>query len=154
MSFRLSGARKVLPTTRQRALADANDIEQGSLLLVDGSGLYDECGTNPTSVAAVALSAAGVGSGAEFPIGSKEFPPGYLQGMVLSADDDYDALFTGTIGTVGTDYGVTKGSDGVWRVDFSKTSNDVVRYIRNLDSGPIDSPRVVVRFLAAIIQPA
>ncbi len=155
MSFRLHGAQKQIPVHRQRALADTADIKEGALLLVDGSGLYDECGTNPALIAAIAKSDAGVGSGPEYPIGSKEFPPGYMQGLVVSAEMDLTALYTGTLGTVGTAYGVTKGSDGVWRVDFAKTGGDArVEYIKNLDVGPIDHQRIVVRILAANVQPA
>jgi len=155
MSFRLGEVRKVLPRIRQRALANANPMTIGALLLVNGAGLYDECGADPSAIAAITLSPAGPGSGPEFPLGSKEFPPGFMQGVVLDSFIDYIALYVGTLGTVGTNYGVTKGTDGVWRVDFGKTGGTArVRLIEVLDSAPLSDPRVGVRFLAANIQQA
>lgn len=153
MSFRIAKAEKVLPRTRERALATAT-LTKGALLTVNGSGQYAECGADPAAVAAVALSAAGTGNGAEHPIGYKEFPPGYMQAVLVSADLDFIAEYVGALGTIGTAYGVVKGADGVWRVDFGETSSTVVTYIENPDVGPMDFPFVLVRFRAAVIQPS
>jgi hypothetical protein len=119
---------------------------------MNGSGQWAECGADPTSVGAV--SAERVGSGA-FPLvpstGSYEFPPGYCRGFKVTNEQEFEAGYTGTRPSqLGGSYGVVKGADGLWRVDFTDTTNTVVKLVRF--SHTLGRDRVVVVFLATDVQ--
>lgn len=152
MSFQLYGAKVHVPPVLARALATGEEYELGSLLVVNGSGEYEECGADPASIAAVSLTATGVGSGPLYPVGRKEFPEFEAIGLLVEGQT-FTAQYVGTIGTPQTAYGVTKGADGIWRVDFGKTGGTArVLFVKTVLAGPSASERVAVRVLVANIQ--
>lgn len=102
--------------------ATGQSIISGSLVLVNANGQLEVCGTNPTTVAGVALS----------PI-TEEF------GTIPVALAKPRSTFMMTASSapaqsnVGKSYGVTMQTGGVWIVDFSKTTNTVVR-VESIDT--------------------
>lgn len=136
--FQLANLRgQSLPAVDELAVAAAETtFEKGSLLLIVSSELT-ECGTNPTEVDGVALSGHGPepaslsGAGGFNRLGVRGFPPGFMQFIRPRKGLRFSSEFIGDVeaASVGTFYGVTKGADGIWRTDFTKTGNDVVELI-------------------------
>lgn len=153
MSFRpatLQG--QSITPARELPLADSEDFEPGALLLVS-SGEFAECGADPSAVAAVAVTGAGPDAeGFRLPA-RKEFPPNRIQGIIIQEGQRFSAEYVGTLGSIGTAYGVVKDSDNNWKVDFTDTTNDVVTLV-DIDgtAAPLSHPRVIVTFLPAVIQ--
>lgn len=156
MSFQPAHAKQNVGRVRQRNVAASQSFLRGALLLVDANGDYEECGADPANIAAVALSDYGTGSGALYPIGSKEFPPGKMQGALLSVTEDWTAEYVGSLpANPGGSYGVVKDSDGRWKVDFGETVATRVRLIdRDVTDSPLNHKRVKVSFHSANIQPS
>ena len=142
-----------VPRTVERPLAAGYASGQGALLLVDGSGNFAECGANPALIAAVANGPGGVDTSGFNILGHKEFPPGFMQGIAVQNNTRFLAPFIGTVGTVGLTYGVTKDSDGFWKVDFTKNAaNQRVTLLGSETGLPENQPYVLVEFLAANVQ--
>lgn len=132
---------------------------KGSLVVLT-AGVAGECGTDPALIAGVALSAVGAGSGALFPIGRQEFPPNVIQILAANNQQVFSCRYAGTLGTVGTDYGVTKNATtGLWEVDFAKTGAAARVKLLDIDSvasppspTPISGARILVSVLQANVQ--
>lgn len=154
MTFIVKPTDESVPETQERAVYSGSDWKEGALVLVHSDGTFKECGADPASIAGVARSDVGTGSGAEYPIGSKEFPPGYCQAVLLKPGMKLTAEYTGTMGTVGTAYGVVRGSDGKWRIDFTETGTAQFKLVRDLSAAPLDSNRVEVVVVTSFIQAA
>lgn len=121
--------------------------------LVISSGKYSEATSpDPTGFSAIALHDVGEGSGPEFPLGRKEFPPNVAGAIALRPTDEYTAKYTGTLGTIGSSYGIALNADDEWVVDFSDTTNTCVKLIGTEQAeGVLNVDRVRVTFLAADI---
>jgi hypothetical protein len=114
----------------QRRLAIASNASwlSGSLLFVDATtDQWVECGADPALIGGVSLDEVGTGAGSLYPLDRREFPP-FTCGAIRTTDG---RMFNGPyVGTpqIGT-YGVVKGADGVWRVDFNETVATRVRVV-------------------------
>lgn len=142
------------PRVREKAVATGSAWLLGALLLVDGNGDFAECGADPTSIAAVALSGVGTDTSGYNRLGVKGFPPGYCQGVTVNEETPFRANYTGTLPAVtGGDYGVVKDANGDWMVDFSEVTTVSVRLIHKFgDDLPIAVNEVEVVFLKAHVQ--
>lgn len=138
--FQLANLRGMeMPAVDELPVADAETtFEKGSLLIIT-TGELNECGADPTEVDGVALSGhgaeptplAGPTAGGFNMLGTRGFPPGRMQFIRPRKGLRFSAEFVGDVeaAVVGTFYGVVKGSDGIWRVDFTDAGNDVVELI-------------------------
>jgi hypothetical protein len=150
------------PRTVEKALAAAYAEYQGALLVVDGDGNYAACGADPALVAAVAATRGGTDSSGFNILGHYEFPPGYMQGISTADGQQFLApVVNGPLaGVAGQDsYGVTRDTDGVWKVDGNKLNvNPVVKFQGYPDRSPADAAGsgqdtlVLVTFLPAVVQ--
>lgn len=130
----------------------------GSLLTRNVSGQWEECGADPTAIGGVALDRVGAGSGPLAPIGRFEFPPLEARAVLAKPDTIFAAPYVGSP-AIGN-FGVVKGSDGVWRVDFTDTTNvcvfvfDIgpVNEVPNTAPGVTGIGLVKCKFLATDIQ--
>lgn len=157
MSFRSAQAKASIPVpARERAVSGsgANTWDSGALLK-DSSGTWLECGTDPTDAAAVALHPVNTASGlASYPLGRKEFPPNKALAIPLDTTQSWSALYMGTLpATLGGTAGVTKDTDGKWKVDFSKSGKVTLVGWGNTRA-PISGKRVVVRFASGTLATA
>lgn len=153
MSFTVARLRgtKVTPVV-ELAVASSQAWEPGALLVKNGSGIWAECGADPTSVAAVALSGYGADSSG-FTYGRREFPPGMMQGAKVQDEISFLAKYVGTLPAAdGASYGVVRDTDGQWKVDFSDTTNLVVRLVGRRTNSPENVAKVEVVFLPAVVQ--
>lgn len=154
MSFRVKPDRESVPEIQERSWSSTAFLA-GSPLIIHSDGTFREAGADPSVIAAISLTDVGTGSGAEFPIGSKEFPPGKVQAVTLKPGQKFTCLYTGTLGTPGTAYGIVKGGDGIWRLDFGETSTTQFKFVRSLDDSPLASGLVEVAVKAdTVIQTA
>ena len=136
----------------QRALASGSAFPQGTLMLVNGSNEFAECGADPASIAAVSATACGTDSTGFNILGKKEFPPGYMQGITLEGRK-FRAKYVGTLPAVdGGSYGVVKDTDGQWKVDFTDTTATRVKLVGRLTGSPENQAQVLVAFIPANIQ--
>ncbi len=155
MSFilaHLSGART--PRVRELSVAAGQEFDRGALLLMDANGKYAECGANPAAVAAIAESGYGGDDTGFIRTGRQEFPPGFMQGSTVQNEHRFHAEYVGPRPAAsGASYGVVRGADGLWRVDFGNTANQVVKLV-SLEWGdsPLNVNRVVVFFLPGVVQ--
>ena len=154
MSFRLANlvAGKT-PVVRELATADAYAEDYGALVIVDGSGNFAACGADPASVAAVALGSVGLATPFSI-LGKSGFPPGRLQGASVANGVPFIAKYVGSKGTIESQYGVVRDTDGLWKVDFTETGAKVVNYLRDMSAdnlGPVDE--VLVTFIDSVVQP-
>lgn len=158
MSFvlaRLKGSG--VPRVRELPMASSTSFTKGALLVVNNSGQFAECAANPTAVAAVAMSPAGTDATGLNHTGRIEFPPNVMGGVAVQDEVWFSAEFVGDLpANPGASYGVTKGSDGVWRVDFDKDGTGenppaaVVKYQAPWDDGVITRNRVFVTFIPSV----
>lgn len=153
MSFRVKPTQESVPEVQERAWTNTAFL-QGSPLIVHTDGTFREAGADPSTIAAIALHDVGTGSGAEFPTGTKEFPAGVAQAVLLKPGMKFTAQFVGAMGTVGTAYGIVKGADGIWRIDFSETSTTQFRLVKSFAVSPLNAPLVEVVVITAAIQAA
>lgn len=141
------------PRVRELPLAAAQSGKRGALLLQDGSGNFATCGADPASIAAVAASDYGTNSLGFNHLGVDGFPPGYMQGYLLTDEQPFHAQYVGTLpGAIGGSYGVVLDSDGLWKVDFTETVNTRLKLTKFLTTSPENRNRVQIVFLAANIQ--
>ncbi len=160
MSFRLhspQSAGGLPPDITQKKVASGGAWLEGALLTVNGSDEYAMAGTSDpalNTLAAVALHDVGTGSGALYPIGVKEFPPGYAQAIPLRAGRRFTALYTGTLpATAGGSYGVVYDTDLKFKIDFSDTTNTRFK-LNNIgwSKPPLSRGRVTVTPLAGFLE--
>jgi hypothetical protein len=155
MSFKLASAQgTAVGMVKERSLAAGSAFNQGSLMVVNGSGEYAECGADPASIAAVAATACGTDSTGFNILGKKEFPAGKMQGINLETNRLFRCKYVGTLpGADGANYGVIKDGDGDWKTDFADVTATRLKLIGRLTNSPENLPEVIVEFLAANIQP-
>ncbi len=154
MSFHVKPDSMMTPECQERSIYTGSSWELGALLYVDvPTGTWRECGADPTIVQGVAECAAGAGvitSGALTPLGVREFPPGKMQATLVKPNTKFLALYSGTLpAQAGDKYGVVRDANGVWRVDFSDTTNDVVLLVRIFNTDPLAFEYVEVTFITA-----
>lgn len=141
-----------IPSIVEKALAAAYAEDQGALLVVNGSGQFAACGADPPLIAAVSLTPGGTDTSGFNILGSKEFPPGYMQGIAVR-DQLFRAPYVGTLPAAdGGQYGVIRDTDDVWKVDFDEVAAVAVTLVGRLTNDPEDVPEVLVRFLDAVVQ--
>lgn len=140
-----------VPRIVERPLASGASFPQGSLMVVNGSGQYAECGADPASIAAVSATACGTNA-TGFGWNTKhEFPPGYMQGINIGPDVRFRAKYVGTLPAAdGGNYGVIKDSDGQWKVDFADTTATRVKLVDRLTDSPENIAQVIVTFISNI----
>ena len=154
MSFRPAKLRPGgdVPEIYERPVKAAEVWPVGALLKENTSGEWEECGADPTVIAAVALS----GYGNSLAYGTLRldgFPPGYCQAALVRRGLPFRAKYVGTLGTIGTSYGVVVDSDGDWKVDFSDTTNVSVKLVEIPAAENLGFPaEVIVVFLDAAAQ--
>jgi hypothetical protein len=141
------------PETRELNVAAGAAFSQGALLLKDANGDWAECGADPASIAAVALSDYGADTGGYGSHGTKEFPPGRMQATLVADEQPFHAEYVGTLPAAdGGSYGVVRDADGRWKVDFAETVNTRVKLVNRYTNSPENRNRVEVKFLAANVQ--
>jgi hypothetical protein len=148
MTFRVKPIAEGVPETQSRPWS-STAFNEGAPLIVHTDGSFREAGADPSTIAAFALHDVGTGSGAEFPIGTREFPPGQAQATLARAGLKLIAEFVGTPAE-GT-FGCVRGADGRWRVDFTETTVMQFRFVRRYDVAPLSQPLVEVSLLAAAV---
>jgi hypothetical protein len=121
---------------RQRRLpvAPAATWKSGALL-VAVAGLWTECGADPATIGGVSMDEVGDGTGALVPIGRREFPPLEVGALLVTESVMFSGPYVGTP-ALGL-FGVVKGADGIWRVDFTET---VATRVRVVDIGGATEP--------------
>lgn len=154
MSFQLAHPYgRSVPRVIEKPLAAAQTFNAGALLLADASDNFAECGADPASIGAVALSGAGSDTSGFNIFGKKEFPPGKMQAVPLKTDLPFTAKYVGTLPAAnGGSYGVVRDTDSDWKVDFAETVATRVKLVDRRTTSPENIARVVVEFLAANIQ--
>lgn len=153
MSFILDDASDLQDSIVERDIVPGAAYPQGSLVLVNGSNQFAECGADPASIAAVACTDVGADTTGFNRFGSKNFPPGRVQAIRVTRERRFRALYVGTLpGVDGGSYGVVKDSDGKWKVDFTETVNTRLKLVGRRTNSPENLPQVVVVFLAANVQ--
>lgn len=113
--------------SRRLPIATNAAWRSGSLLLVNGSDQWEECGADPALIGGVALDEVGDGVGPLVPTGRREFPLFNAGAIVVTPDTLFSGPYVG-VPQIGN-YGVVKGTDGIWRVDFTETVNTRVRVV-------------------------
>lgn len=140
--------------TIERPVAAGSDFQDGALLLANASNEFAECAADPAVIGAVAASGAGPDTDGFNRLGTRGFPPGYVQAHWVGDEQVFSAEYVGALpAAAGGSYGVVKDTDGRWKVDFAETVNTRVKLqsIKPTES-PINRPRVLVTFLPANVQ--
>lgn len=155
MSFITARLRSSMtPRIREKPVAAAQDFRRGAPLVMDANGAWAEAAADPAAIGAFAESDYGVDTGGFGGHGRKEFPPGFMQGS-LAGDQSFSAEYVGALpAAAGGTYGLTRGADGVWRVDFAKTAASARLKLESIDwtAAPLNRNRVLVSVLAANVQ--
>lgn len=153
MSFILDDASDLLDSIVERNQFAGSAYPQGSLLLVNGSNEFAECGADPAAIAAVSCSATGTDTTGFNRLGVKGFPPGRVQGIQVTRERLFRAKYVGVLPAVdGGLYGVVKDVDGLWKVDFTEVVNTRLKLVGRRTNSPENIPEVIVKFLAANVQ--
>lgn len=143
-----------VPRVIERSQAAGSAYLRGSLLLINASNEFAECGADPAVICAVSESGAGADASGYNPLAVKGFPPGKMQGTVVKGQT-FRARYVGTLPAAdGGSYGVVKDSDGKWKVDFAEVVNTRLKLVGRLTNSPENQPEVLVRFLDANTQDA
>lgn len=125
-------------------LAAAQTFLTGAFVVRDGSGNIAECGADPASIYGLAAEPAG-----------KEPVDAANKIIVEKATEKakwwMPCSANPTAANSGVSYGITKGADGYWYVDFAKTAASARVYVHQVDT---DTNRVEVSVLAANRQVA
>jgi hypothetical protein len=154
MSFQLAYPKGVgVPRIVQKAVAASQAWLTGALLIADGSDNWAECGADPASIAAVALSGYGADTTGFNLLAKKEFPPGFMQAIALTAEIALTCKYVGTLPAAnGGSYGVVRDTDGLWKLDFTETTATQFKLVDRRTLSPENIARVVVIPLVAKIQ--
>lgn len=118
-------------------LAASQTFKTGAFVYMDGSGNITECGADPATIYGLSEEPAGneVTDGTKILVGrATEEARWWIQCTSAPAAANR-----------GVSYGIVKGSDGVWLVDFTDTTNTRV-YVHQVDT---DTNRVEISVLAA-----
>lgn len=124
-------------------LAAAQTFKTGALVLRDGSANIAECGADPAVIYGVAEEPA-----------TKEITDATKIVVTRATEMTrwwFPTNVAPTSANSGVNYGVTKDSDGIWYVDFTKTAGSARVYVHQVDT---DTNRVEVSVLAANRQAA
>lgn len=142
-----------VPRIVTKPLAASQAFLEGALVLLDSNFACAECGADPAAIAGVALSGCGADSSGFNILGKKEFPPGYMQILTLSAEVPLSCAYVGTLPAAdGGSYGVVKDTDGYWKLDFAETTAAQFKLVDRLTNSPENIGRVIVIPLVAKIQ--
>ena len=154
MSFKAARLRAgVTPIIREKAVAVAMTWEEGALLLMDGNGNWAECAANPAVIGAVAESAYGPDTTGFVRTGKREFPPGFMQGILVQNQQDFTCLFLGAVPAAdGASYDVIRDADLFWKVNFASSVNARAKLVGRETNSPENRNRVIVQILAANAQ--
>lgn len=155
MSFLLARLKAAhSPKARELPLASGSAFLRGAAMLKDANGAWAECGADPAVIGAVAESDCGPSTAVGAHFGTKEFPSGYMIGMLVQDEVAFRARYIGALPAAdGGTYGITKDTDGLWKVDFGKTGASArVKLTGRLTDSPLNVPEVLVVFLAANVQ--
>lgn len=154
MSFQLANPKGMaVPRIIEKALAAAQAGEAGALMIADGSDNWAECGADPASIGAVALSPFGTDTGGFNILGKREFPPGRLQCIPLTPDVPLTCKYVGSLpGANGGTYGVVRDTDSQWKLDFTEVTAMQFKLVDRRTASPENIARVVVLPLVAKIQ--
>lgn len=128
----------------QLPLAAAQTFKTGAFVLRDGSANIAECGADPAVIYGIAEEPAG-----------KE-PTDAANKIIVTRATEFTRWWmpcsaNPTSANSGVSYGITKDSDGIWYVDFTKTGGSARVYVHQVDT---DTNRVEVSVLAANRQAA
>lgn len=156
MSFKLARLKgQSVPRVREQDYASGSAWETGALVLLNASSQWAECGADPAVIGGVCEHPVGANTtGFGSIAGKREFPAGRATVTLVQDEVAFRAEYTGTLpAQVGGSYGVVRGGDGKWRVDFGETVATRVKYIRQIpDELPSTPSEVEVVFLAANVQ--
>jgi hypothetical protein len=154
MGFRLARAKsQSIPRVRELPLAAGSSFPLGSLMLVNGSGEFAECGADPAAIAAVSESGAGADTSIGSHFGIANFPPGKIQGTAVQDEVVFRATYVGSLPAAdGGSYGVIKDATLGWSVDFAEVAATRIKLVGRLTNSPENVPEVLVVFLAANVQ--
>ncbi len=154
MGFRLARAKsQSIPRVKELPLAAGASFPLGSLILVNGSGEFAECGADPAAIAAVSETGAGADTSIGSHFGTANFPPGKIQGTAVQDDVVFRASYVGTLPAAdGASYGVIKDATLGWSVDFAETTATRLKLVGRLTDSPENVAEVLVSFLAANVQ--
>lgn len=102
---------------------------RGAIVIDDGGGELTEGGTNPTLIAGVATSKTPLSNTQGASTDDGKFIPAYPGLEFEGSIDDSNDLGNGAIaaGDLGTAYGITEDSSGIWYIDKNKTAAATVR---------------------------
>jgi hypothetical protein len=125
-------------------LAAAQTFLTGAFVLRDGSGNIAECGADPASIYGLSMEPAG-----------KE-PTDAVNKVLVQQCTEMTRFWmpcsaAPVAANSGINYGITKGADGYWYVDFAKTAGTARVYVHQVDT---DTARVEISVLAANRQSA
>lgn len=155
MSFLAARLRASLtPRIREKPVAAAASFKRGAALVMDANGAWAEAGADPAAIGAFAESAYEADATGFVRTGRTEFPPGYMQGC-LAEGQVFQAEYVGALpAAAGGSYGLTRGADGIWRVDFAKVAASARLKLESIDwtAAPLNKNRVLVSVLAANVQ--
>lgn len=154
MSFQLAHpVGTAVPRVVQKPLAGGYAALEGALILADASDNFAECGADPAAIGAVAISAGGTDTSGFVRFGKKEFPPGFMQGIVWDPNVIFSARYVGGLPAAnGASYGVVKDADGYWKVDFTEVAATRCKLVDRRTTSPENIARVLVRPLVANAQ--
>ena len=154
MSFILARAKsQSIPRVKELALAAGSSFPIGSLMLVNASNEFAECGADPAAIAAVSESGAGADTSIGSHFGIANFPPGKIQGTAVQDEVVFRATYVGALPAAdGGSYGVIKDATKGWSVDFNEVGATRVKLVGRLTDSPMNVAEVLVSFLAANVQ--
>lgn len=127
---------------------------RGAVVIDDGGGELVEGGADPTLIAGIATSKNPLTNTQGAATDAGKFIPAKPGVEFEGSIDDSSALGTGAIaaGDLGTAYGITEDSSGVWYVDKNKTAAATVRVriMKLLDDAGTVNGRVRFVFLQVV----
>lgn len=147
-----------VPEVQALVLATSQTFIRGALVVVNGSGLLEECGTDPGTVKGIALAAANSAPGED-----AANSPIVITGqnnVVSVATGNPDTIFscrgvnggtdpvTPALANIGVQYGAIKTGDGTWALDIADTTNDVFTVV-DID---IENKIFFVKFIPSVVQ--
>lgn len=154
MSFKAARLRAgVTPVIKEKAVAGGAAFEDGALLLMDANGAWAECAANPAVIGAVSESAYGTDTTGFVRTGKREFPPGYMQGILVQNGQEFHCEYLGGLPAAdGLSYDVIRDSDLRWKVNFASVVAARAKLVGRMTNSPENRNRVIVQILAANAQ--
>jgi hypothetical protein len=151
MSFQLAPGQLNTRVVERPLISGYAELE-GAVVKVT-SGEYEGVGTDAVAaIAGVMIGPGGTDTSGFNITGHKEFPEHTGQAVWPGPGIVFSCEYVSTIGTIGEKYALIKDTDNKYKVDFSDTGNDAVRYVGALSTGvPESQNRVLVTFLPAVV---